>query len=111
MGGGGGGVERSPIKKSWGEGVKIKKKIIGRGVCQILKNMGRGLPGKKKKHRVWGKSQVRFQDTAIKCCSTPLLANGAGVPKNPKRADACKFQSMKFRAGALGANVRLHFYI
>ena len=39
--GGGGGVERSPIKKSWGEGVKIKK-IIGRGVCQILKNMGWG---------------------------------------------------------------------
>ena len=34
------GVERSPIKKSWGEGVKIKK-IIGRGVCQILENMGR----------------------------------------------------------------------
>ena len=33
---GGGGVERSPIKKYWGEGVKIKK-IIGRGVCQILK--------------------------------------------------------------------------
>ena len=23
--GGGGGVERSPIKKSWGEGVKMKK--------------------------------------------------------------------------------------
>ena len=41
MGGGGGGVERSPIKKSWGEGVKIKK-IIGRGVCRILKNMGWG---------------------------------------------------------------------
>ena len=40
-GGGGGGLERSPIKKSWGEGVKIKK-IIGRGVCQILKNMGGG---------------------------------------------------------------------
>ena len=78
---GGGGVERSPIKKSWGEGVKIKK-IIGRGVCQILKNKGRGggLPGKK--HRVWGKSQVRFQDTAITCCSTPLLANGAGVHRN-----------------------------
>ena len=38
-GGGGGGVERSPIKKS--RGVKIKK-IIGRGVFQILKNMGRG---------------------------------------------------------------------
>ena len=48
-GGGGGGVERSPIKKSWGEGGQDKKKIIGRGVCQILKNMGRGggLPGKK----------------------------------------------------------------
>ena len=46
-GGGGGGVERSPIKKSWGEGVKIKE-IIGRGVCQILNNMGRGeLHGKK----------------------------------------------------------------
>ena len=41
-------MERSPIKKSWGEGVKIKK-IIGRGVCQILKNMGGGgggLPSK-----------------------------------------------------------------
>ena len=38
---GGGGVERSPIKTTWGEGVKIKK-IIGRGVCQILKNMGGG---------------------------------------------------------------------
>ena len=36
-----GGVERSSMKKSWGEGVKIKK-IIGRGVCKILKNMGRG---------------------------------------------------------------------
>ena len=40
MGGGGGGVERSPIKKSWGEGVKMKKlgvymkkKIIGGKVC------------------------------------------------------------------------------
>ena len=31
MGGGGGGVERSPIKKSWGEGVKIKKKSLGEG--------------------------------------------------------------------------------
>ena len=46
-GGGGGGVERSPIEKSWGEGVKIKK-IIGRGVCQILKKHGGGggLPSK-----------------------------------------------------------------
>ena len=33
-------MERSPIKKSWGEGVKIK--IFGRGVCQISKNMGAG---------------------------------------------------------------------
>ena len=29
--GGGGGVERSPIKKSWGEGVKMKKKSLGEG--------------------------------------------------------------------------------
>ena len=35
----------------------------------------------------------RCQDTAIKCCT--------GVSKNQKRADACKFQSMKFRAGSL----------
>ena len=27
-GGGGGGVERSPIKKSWGEGVKMKKLVV-----------------------------------------------------------------------------------
>ena len=31
-----------------GGGGQDEKKIIGRGVCQILKNMGRGLPGKKK---------------------------------------------------------------
>ena len=51
------GVERSPIQKSWGEGIKIKK-IIGRGVCQILKNMGRGGYLAKKKHRVWGISYI-----------------------------------------------------
>ena len=41
-GGGGGGVERSPIKKSWGEGVKMKKigglhekKIIGGGGLKL----------------------------------------------------------------------------
>ena len=27
----GGGVERSPIKKSWGEGVNMKKKSLGEG--------------------------------------------------------------------------------
>ena len=58
------------------------KKIIWRGLCQILKNMGRGgggLPGKKITSGVGyilyiytEKSQVGCQDTAIKCC-TPLL--------------------------------------
>ena len=37
MGGGGGGVERSPIKKSWGEGVKIKKNHWARGLSNIEK--------------------------------------------------------------------------
>ena len=36
--GGGGGVERSPIKKSWGEGVKMKKM----GVYMKKKSLGRG---------------------------------------------------------------------
>ena len=36
-GGGGGGVERSPIKKSWGEGVKIKKNQWARGLSNIKK--------------------------------------------------------------------------
>ena len=43
-----------------GEG-QDEKKIIGGGVCQILKNMGRGGGGGatwQKKHWVWGKSQV-----------------------------------------------------
>ena len=30
-----------------------------------------------------------------------LKSRRSDVSKNPKRADACKFQSMKFRAGAL----------
>ena len=38
MGGGGGGVERSPIKKSWGEGVNIKKLGV-----YMKKNYGGGL--------------------------------------------------------------------
>ena len=43
-----------------GGGGQDEKKIIGGGVCQILKNMGRGggATWQKKKHWVWGKSQV-----------------------------------------------------
>ena len=37
-GGGGGGVERSPIKKSWGEGVKIEKNHWARGLSNIEKH-------------------------------------------------------------------------
>ena len=51
---GGGGLERSPIKKSWGEGVKIKKNHWARGLSIIKKHGaggggggGDGLPGKK----------------------------------------------------------------
>ena len=48
---GGGGVERSPIKKSWGEGVKIKTNHWARGLSNIEKHGagggGGGLPGKK----------------------------------------------------------------
>ena len=41
--GGGGGVERSPIKKSWGEGgVKIKKNHWARGLSNIKKTWGGG---------------------------------------------------------------------
>ena len=93
------GVERSPIKKSWGEGVKIKKNHWTRGLLNIEKH-GVGGYLAKKISSVWGKSQVGCQDIAIKCY-TPLLENEAGVSKNPKRADTCKFQSMKLRAGAL----------
>ena len=62
-----------------GRGGQDEKKISGRGVCQILKNMGRGgggggggLPGKKKNigcvvYTIYTeKSQVGCQDTAIK---------------------------------------------
>ena len=87
-----------------GGGGQDEKKIIGGGVCQILKNMGRGggLPGKKNIGCGVSRRSGRCQDIAIKCCT--------GVSKNQKRADACKFQSMKFRAGSLCANVCLHFY-
>ena len=57
MGGGGGGLERTPIKRSWGEGVKIKK-IIGRGVCQILKNMGRGGGGGANTKSLWKQTRL-----------------------------------------------------
>ena len=68
---------RSPIKKSWGEGAKIEKNhSVGRGVCQILKNMGEGgggggLPGQKNNIgcgvyiTYTEKSQVGRQDIAI----------------------------------------------
>ena len=38
----GGGVERSPIKKSWGEGVKMKKNHWARGLSKIKKHGGGG---------------------------------------------------------------------
>ena len=102
-----GGVERSPIKKSWGEGVKMKKNHWGRGLSNIEKHGaggggGGGLPGKKNIGCGVSRRSGRCQDIAIKCCT--------GVSKNQKRADACKFHSMKFRAGSLCANVCLHFY-
>ena len=84
------GVERSSIKKSWGEEVKIKK-IIGQGVCQILKNMGRGATWQKNNigcgvYTIYTeKSQVGCQATAIKCC-TPLLENEAGCIQRPKES-------------------------
>ena len=54
MGGGGGGVERSPSKKSWGEEVKIKKKHWVRGLSNIEKHVaGGGGSTWQKKHRVW----------------------------------------------------------
>ena len=37
-----GAVERSPIKKSWGEGVKIKKNHWARGLSNIKKHGGGG---------------------------------------------------------------------
>ena len=37
-----GGVERSPIKKSWGEGVKIKKNHWAGGLSNIKKHGGGG---------------------------------------------------------------------
>ena len=37
-----GGVERSPIKKSWGEGVKMKKKSLGEGSVKYWKTWGGG---------------------------------------------------------------------
>ena len=40
-------MERSPIKKLWGEGVKIKKKHWARGLSNIEKHGAGGLPGKK----------------------------------------------------------------
>ena len=85
-------MERSPIKKSWGEGVKIKK-IIGRGVCQILKNMGRRGGG--------GATWLKKITSGVGYILYILKSRRSDVSKNPKRADACKFQSMKFRAGAL----------
>ena len=41
-GGGGGGVDCSPIKKSWGEGVKIEKNHWARGLSNIEKHGGGG---------------------------------------------------------------------
>ena len=99
-------VRAIPFEYTWGEGGgtltyqnimgrggQDKKKIIGRGVCQILKNMGRGggLPGKKNNigcgvYTIYTeKSQVGCQDTAIKCC-TPLLENEAGCIQKPKES-------------------------
>ena len=81
------GVERSPIKKSWGEGGKIKNNHWARGLSNIEKH-GAGATWQKNKHRVWGIYYIYTEKSQ-------------DVSKNPKRADACKFQSMKFRAGAL----------
>ena len=77
--GGGGGGERSPIKKSWGEGVKMKKNQWARGLSNIEKHGaggggggGGGLPDKKNNigcvvYTIYTeKSQVGCQDTAIK---------------------------------------------
>ena len=86
----------------------MKKNHWGRGLSNIEKHGagggggGGGLPGKKNIGCGVSRRSGRCQDIAIKCCT--------GVSKNQKRADACKFQSMKFSAGSLCANVCLHFY-
>ena len=85
----------------------MKKKSLGEGSVKYRKTWGGGgggggLPGKKNIGCGVSRRSGRCQDIAIKCCT--------GVSKNQKRADACRFQSMKFRAGSLCANVCLHFY-
>ena len=83
--------ECSPIKKSWGERVKIKKNHWARGLSNIEKHGAGGLPGKKNNigcgvYTIYTeKSQVGCQDTAIKCC-TPLLENEAGCIQKPKES-------------------------
>ena len=44
-------MERSPIKKSWGEGVKIKKNLWARGLSNIEKHVGGGGGGVVKQKR------------------------------------------------------------
>ena len=91
MGGGGGGT---PFKKSWGEGVKIKKNHWARGLSNIEKYGAGGGGGATWQKNNIGcgvytiyteKSQVGCQDTAIKCC-TPLLENEAGCIQKLKES-------------------------
>ena len=102
---GGGGVERSPIKKSWGEGVKIKKNHWARGLSNIEKHGAGESTWQKKKHRVWGiyyiywKVAGRVPRHCHKMLYTPSWKWSRMYPKTQREQTLANFSQWNLELG------------